>query len=67
MAFVREADRSGWKKPRTKRIDAREHDAIIAAIRASPGDLDAIAGRFNLSHSTIAKMAVLALDRRNRP
>src|SRR3954471_15665466 len=51
MAFDPGADRSGWKKPRTKRIDAKERDAIIAAIRAAPGDLDAIAGRFNLGHS----------------
>jgi hypothetical protein len=58
--FQRGADRTGWKKPRTKRIDANERDAILAAIRADPYDLEGIAVRFGLGVSTIEKLAPYA-------
>lgn len=61
MNFARGQSRSGWKKPRTKRIDARERDEIHAAIRAAPDQLEAIAERFGLGISTIRAHAELAL------
>lgn len=67
MAFARGEDRGGWKKPRSKPIDAKERDAILDALRETPADIDGIAARFDLGRSTIVKMAEVALDRRNVP
>jgi hypothetical protein len=59
VPFVAGVNRSGWKKPRTRRIDAEERDRLHAAIREASEDLEAIAQRFELGMSTVRKHAGL--------
>lgn len=60
MTFPPADKRTGWKKPRTRRIDAKERDRLHEAIRAYPDDLEVIARRFGLGVSTVQKHAKLA-------
>lgn len=55
MAFP--TDRRNWKVPRRRAIKADEYDAIMAAVKAEPGEVDAIAQRFGLSVVTVEKLA----------
>lgn len=48
------ADRSHWKKA-GPRITPQRHDALIAAIRATPNDLEEIAARFDLGINTVRR------------
>lgn len=66
MTFQRKENRTGWKKPRARRIDAKERDRLHEAIRAYPDDLEMIAKRFDLGLSTIKRHAEIALAGRAR-
>lgn len=52
-------DRTGWKKPGPK-ITARRREELIAAIRATPNDLEAIAVRFDLGMDVMRRYASFA-------
>ena len=57
MTFA--TDRSHWKKP-GPRITPKRHDALIAAIRAKPDDLEAVAAQFDLGLNVIRRYAGFA-------
>lgn len=57
MTFA--ADRSSWKKP-GPRITAKRRDDLIAANRATPNDLEAIAARFDLGMEAVRRYAGFA-------
>lgn len=55
MSFPK--DRTGWTKPRAKRITGAEYDRIRAAAAARPDELEAIAEEFGLGLITIRNIA----------
>lgn len=43
-----------------KPIDAAEHDAIVARLRATGGDVAAVAAEFNRGRSTVSRLLARA-------
>ena len=44
------------RKPQGPRITAQRYDAIVAALRATPDDVDGIAERFDLGRGVVARL-----------